>query len=56
VPHIYEDEELRPLLPDLWQVKCNLEKKTLQRFNLWRSADEAVKELQAKGFGKGVRA
>ena len=56
VPHIYEDEELRPLLPDLWQIKCNLEKKTLQRFNLWRSADEAVKELQAKGFGKGVRA
>lgn len=56
VPHIYEDEELRPLLPDLWQIKCNLEKKTLQRFNLWRSADEAVKELKAKGFGKGVRA
>lgn len=56
VPHIYEDEELRPLLPDLWQIKCNLEKKTLQRFNLWRSADEALKELQAKGFGKGVRA
>ena len=53
---IYEDEELRPLLPDLWQVKCNLEKKTMQQFSLWRSADEAVKELQSKGFGRGVRA
>ena len=56
VPHIYEDEELRPLLPDLWQVKCNLEKGTAQKFSLWRSADEAVKELQSKGFGRGVRA
>ena len=56
VSRIYEEEELRPLLPDLWQVKCNLEKKTMQKFDLWRSADEAVKELQAKGFGRGVRA
>ncbi|MBR2182756.1 MAG: ABC transporter ATP-binding protein [Acidaminococcaceae bacterium] len=53
VSRIYEEEELRPLLPDLWQVKCNLEKKTMQKFDLWRSADEAVKELQAKGFGRG---
>ena len=56
VPHIYEDEELRALLPDLWQIKCNLEKGTAQKFNLWRSAEEAVKELQSKGFGRGVRA
>ena len=56
VSRIYEEEELRPLLPDLWQVKCNLEKKTMQKFDLWRSVDEAVKELQAKGFGRGVRA
>ena len=56
VSHIYEDKELRPLLPDLWQIKCNLEKGTAQKFSLWRSADEAVKELQSKGFGRGVRA
>ena len=56
VSRIYEDAELRPLLPDLWQVKCNLEKKTRQHFGLWRSAEEAAKELQAHGFGKGVRA
>ncbi|MBQ6912936.1 MAG: ABC transporter ATP-binding protein, partial [Acidaminococcaceae bacterium] len=56
VPHIYEDKELRPLLPDLWQIKCNLEKGTAQKFSLWRSADEAVKELQSKGFERGVRA
>ena len=56
VSEIYEDVELRPLLPDLWQVKCNLEKKTGQQFALWRSSDEAVKELERNGFGKGVRA
>ena len=56
VAKIYEDESLRPLLPDLWQIKCNLEKKTGQRFALWRSSEEAAKELQYKGFGKGVRA
>ena len=56
VSEIYEDVELRPLLPDLWQVKCNLEKNTGQQFALWRSSDEAVKELERNGFGKGVRA
>ena len=56
VSKIYEDEELRPLLPDLWQVKCNLERKTGRQFALWRSSDEAVKELEQNGFGKGVRA
>jgi energy-coupling factor transport system ATP-binding protein len=56
VSRIYEDEELRTLLPDLWQVKCSLEKKTGKTFKLWRSADEAAEELQSEGFGKGVRA
>ena len=56
VSKIYEDEELRPLLPDLWQVKCNLERKTGRQFALWRSSDEAVKELEKNGLGKGVRA
>ena len=56
VSKIYEDTVLRQLLPDLWQVKCNLEEKTGQQFVLWKSADEAVKELQSQGFGKGVRA
>ena len=56
VSKIYEDAELRPLLPDLWQVKCNLEEKTGRRFALWRSSDEAVKELKQNGFGNGVRA
>ena len=56
VSKIYEDEELRPLLPDLWQVKCNLEEKTRRQFALWRSSNEAVKELEQNGFGKGVRA
>lgn len=56
VSKIYEDEELRPLLPDLWQVKCNLEEKTGRQFALWRSSNEAVKELEQNGFGKGVRA
>jgi len=53
---IYADPELRPLLPDLWQVKCNLEKKTGQAFRLWRNVEEAAEELQVKGFGKGVGA
>ena len=56
VSRIYEDADLRPLLPDLWQIKCNMEEKTQQKFALWRSEDEAVKELKARGFGKGVRA
>ncbi len=56
VSRIYEDTELRPLLPDLWQIKRGLEISTGQRFRLWRSTEEAAEELRMKGFGKGVRA
>ena len=55
VPEIYRDTELRSLLPDLWQVKCELEERTGQSFALWRSAEEAVEELRSKGLGNGVR-
>lgn len=55
VPEIYRDTELRSLLPDLWQVKCELEERTGQSFALWRSAEEAVAELRSKGLGNGVR-
>jgi len=47
---IYDDTLLRPLLPELWQVKCSLEEKHGVELTLWRSLTEAADELRALGF------
>ena len=48
---IYEDAAMRPLLPELWQVKCQVEAQTTTKFGLWRNVSEAITELKNKGFG-----
>lgn len=54
VPEIYKDPVLRPLLPDLWRVKCRLEERHGVSLGLWRKAADAVDELRRKGFEGGV--
>lgn len=56
VDRLRQDPELCRLLPDLWRVKGFIEEKTGRPFALWRSAEEALKELRQKGIGNGVRA
>ena len=51
VPALYADPALRPLLPDLWQIRCGLEARTGQSFRLWRSVAGAVDELRERGMG-----
>ena len=46
---MYEDEELRPLVPALWQVKLGVER----RLGEWRTEAEAAAELQLLGFEGG---
>ncbi|MGI6263119.1 MAG: energy-coupling factor ABC transporter ATP-binding protein [Succiniclasticum sp.] len=51
VPALYADPDMRPLLPDLWQIHGGLEARTGQQFRLWRSVGEAVDDLQERGMG-----
>lgn len=51
----YADPELRLLLPELWQVRGELEAKSGAHFSLWRKPSEAVDELKAQGFEGGVQ-
>ncbi len=53
---VYADPELRVLLPELWQVRGELEVKTGAHFSLWRKPEDAVAELKAQGFEGGVQA
>ena len=50
---MYEDEELRPLVPALWQVKLGVERRFGVRLGAWRTEAEAVRELQELGFEGG---
>lgn len=49
-PIMYRDEELRPLLPALWQIKLGLEEKLCKNFASWRSEEEALNDLEACGL------
>ena len=50
---MYEDEELRPLVPALWQVKLGVERRFGVQLGAWRTEAEAVRELQELGFEGG---
>ncbi len=43
---LYEDEELRQLLPPLWQVKLGLEKKLGVDLGDWRTEQDAIADLK----------
>ena len=49
----YEDRELRSILPALWQVKLNLEKRDGIHLGLWRNTSDAVSELKEK-YGRAA--
>ena len=44
----YEDRELRRILPALWQVKFNLEKRDGIHLGMWRTTSDAISELKEK--------
>ena len=44
----YEDRELRRILPALWQVKLNLEKRDGIHLGMWRKTSDAISELKEK--------
>jgi ABC transporter related protein len=50
---MYEDEELRPLVPALWQVKLGVERRFGITLGEWRTEAEAAAELQMLGFEGG---
>ena len=50
---MYEDEELRPLVPALWQIKLGVERRFGVRLGAWRTEAEVVRELQELGFEGG---
>lgn len=49
----YEDRELRRILPALWQVKLNLEKRDGIHLGMWRKTSDAVNELKEK-YGRAA--
>ena len=49
-PAMYQDKDLRMLLPALWQVKLGLEEKLHLQFGNWRSEKVALEELKAAGI------
>lgn len=49
-PIMFKDEELRPLLPALWQIKLGLEEKLGYSFSSWRSEQDALNDLAANGL------
>lgn len=49
---MYEDKELRPLVPTLWQIKLGLEQRFDLRLGDWRTEAEAIRELQELGFDR----
>lgn len=49
-PKMYEDPELRPLLPALWQVKLGLEEKLGLDLGDWRSEEDALLDFQTYGI------
>ena len=49
-PKMYEDAELRPLLPTLWQVKLGLEAKLHMDLGDWRSEADALADFNTFGI------
>ena len=49
-PKMYEDAELRPLLPTLWQVKLGLEAKLHMDLGDWRSEADALADFKTFGI------
>ena len=49
-PKMYEDKELRPLLPTLWQVKLGLEEKLHVDLGDWRSEADALADFKTFGI------
>lgn len=49
---MYEDQELRQLLPSLWQVKLGLEEKFQVSLGDWCTEEEALADLHKFGFVK----
>lgn len=47
---MYKDDELRPLLPSISQIKLGLEEKLGREFGSWRSEADALRDLQAAGL------
>lgn len=47
---MYEDPELRQLLPTLWQVKFGLEEKFNLKLGAWRYAEDALKDFERYGI------
>ncbi|MDD3396619.1 MAG: ABC transporter ATP-binding protein [Acidaminococcaceae bacterium] len=45
---VYEQENLRHMLPALWQIKFNLEDKFHLSLGAWRSEDEGLAEISKK--------
>ena len=50
---MYKDEILRHFVPALWRIKLGLEEKFGVNLGNWRTEEEAVAELKAKGFTGG---
>lgn len=50
---MYKDETLRHFVPALWSIKLGLEEKFGVSLGNWRTEEEAVAELKAKGFTGG---
>lgn len=49
-PVMFADEQLRPLLPTLWQIKLGLEEKFGVKLGDWRSEAEALADFQKYGI------
>ena len=49
-PKMYDDPELRPLLPTLWQVKLGLEEKLHVDLGDWRSEADALADFKTFGI------
>ena len=49
---MYGDQELRPLLPALWQIKLGLEEKLGLDLGSWRCEDHALSDFKAYGICK----
>lgn len=49
-PKMYDDPELRPLLPTLWQIKLGLEERLRVSLGSWRSEADALADFTAYGI------
>ncbi len=52
-PKMYEDEQLRPLLPTLWQIKLGLQEKLQLDLGDWRAEQDALDDFKTFGIVAG---